>query len=41
MQAAQVIGRATDYNGDPIGQYDANPIMNSIIYDVLSPDGTV
>ena len=41
MQAAQVIGRSTDGNGNPIGQYDANPIMNSRVYDVMSPDGSI
>ena len=41
MQAAQVIGRSTDDNGIPIGEYDANPILNSRVYDVMFPDGSV
>ena len=41
MQAAQVIGRSTDDNGILIGIYDANPLLNSRVYDLMIPDGSV
>ena len=41
MQAATVIGRARDGRGNPIGQYDSNPILDSRVYDVMFPDGAI
>jgi len=41
MQAAKVIGRSTDGEGNPIGQYDPNPMLNTRVYDVMFPDGAI
>ena len=41
MQAARVIGRATNSDGNPVGTYDKNPILNTQVYDVMLPDGTI
>ena len=41
LQAARVIGRSKDKMGNKIGHYSANPILNTQIYDVLYPDGSV
>ena len=41
LQSARVKGRHTDENGNVTGQYDTNPLLNSLIYDVEFPDGTV
>ena len=41
MKAAKVIGRSVDDTGSSIGQYDSNPMLNTKVYDVMFPDGTV
>ena len=41
LTSARVKSRHIDENGDITGQYDTNPLLNSLIYDVEFPDGTV
>ena len=41
MRAARVIGRATNEDGLPIGEYNVNPVLNSRVYDVMFPDGAI
>ena len=41
MQAATVLGQSTDLDGNPIGEYDSNPMLNTRVYDVMFPDGDV
>ena len=41
MQAAMVIGRITDYDGNPVGTYNINPIVNTQLYDVMFPYGAI
>ena len=41
MQLATVLGQSTSTEGDPIGEYDDNPMINTRVYDVLFPDGVV
>ena len=41
MKPAKVKGRAKDINGNVIGSYDDNPILNSLVYDVEFEDGVV
>ena len=41
MQNARVLRRSKDQNGNIIGSYDDNPILNTIVYDVEFPDGVV
>ena len=41
MQAAKVLGRSTDIEGNPIGSYDPNPMINTRVYDVMFPDGAI
>ena len=41
VMTAKVIGRAKDENGNVMGSYDPNPIMNTIVYNVEFPDGAV
>ena len=41
MQTARVIGRSLDKDGHPVGIYNANPILNTRIYDVEFPDGSI
>ena len=41
MQAATVIGQSVDIEGNPIGEYDENPMVNTRVYDVMFPDGIV
>ena len=41
VRAARVIGQSKDKNGNVIGSYDPNPILNTKIYDVLFPDGSL
>ena len=41
MRKAKVIGRSKNKNGEVIGTYDANPILNTTIYDVEFPDGEI
>ena len=41
LRAAQVVGRSTDLNGQPVGEYNSNPILNTRVYDVMFPDGSI
>ncbi len=41
MVNAKVLGRSRDTNGNIIGTYDNNPMLNTVIYDVEFPDGAV
>ena len=41
IKSAKVIGRSKDSNGDVVGEYDANPLLNSLLYDVEFSDGTI
>ena len=36
-----MIGKDSDTNGKPIGQYDANTILKTQVYDVMLPDGPI
>ena len=38
---ATVLGQATAVEGDPIGEYDPNPMLNTRVYKVMFPDGEV
>ena len=41
LQKARVMKRRINTDGNEIGTYDSNPLLNSIIYEVKFPDGTV
>jgi len=41
MLRARIIGRKRDANGNPVGQYNINPILNSCIYLAEFPDGHI
>ena len=41
VKSAKVKGRAKDGDGNIIGTFDDNPLLNSLLYDVEFPDGTV
>jgi len=41
MQSAKVQGRSKDLDGNTIGSFANNPLLNSIIYDVEFPDGAI
>ena len=41
LQNARVVGRSKDADGNIRGQYDNNPLLNSLSYDVEFPDGAV
>ena len=41
LQAVRIIGCSTDGEGNPIGQYDPNPMLNTRVYDVMFPDGAI
>jgi hypothetical protein len=41
LKYAKVLGRAKDSEGNIVGHFDENPILNTIIYDVEFPDGAV
>ena len=41
MQAAKVVGRDTGGYGQPTGEYNRNPILDTRIYDIMFPDGTI
>ena len=41
LQKARVMKRRINTDGNEIGTYDSNPLLNSIIYEVEFPDGTV
>jgi hypothetical protein len=35
----KVLAQKHDHDGNPIGKYNTNPILDTRIYDVISPDG--
>ena len=41
MTNAKVLGRTKDLKGEIIGNYNDDPILNTIIYNVELPDGAV
>ena len=41
LRKAKVIGRAKDINGEVIGVYDNNPLLNTMVYEVEFPDGEI
>ena len=41
MQAARVIGPSKDKDGKRIGTFSQNPILNTTVYNVMFPDGSV
>ena len=41
LRNARVLGQSKDGNGEPIGEYDPNPLLNTTIYDVEFPDGEI
>ena len=41
LEKGKVIGRSIGPDGTITGQYDDNPILNSVIYDVEFPDGEI
>ena len=41
MQCAKVLRRSKNENGEVIGTYNENPILNTLVYDVEFPDGDV
>ena len=41
LQHAKVKKRSKNLNGDVVGEYHENPLLNSILYDVEFPDGAV
>ena len=41
LQNAKVIGRSKDENGQIIGTYHENPMLNTVVYDVEFPDGEI
>ncbi len=36
-----MLGQSTDLEGNPVGEYDSNPMLNTRVYDVMFPDGDV
>ena len=38
---AKVIGHSKSEDGSTVGTYDDNPMLNTLVYDVEFPDGTV
>jgi hypothetical protein len=38
---ARVIGRKRDGEGNPIGKYNKNPILDTTVHEVKSPDGSI
>ena len=41
QQMAKVLCRNIDSNGNVIGNFDENPVLNLLVYDVEFPDGAV
>jgi hypothetical protein len=41
MKAAKVVGRTKDEDGNIIGTYDHDPMLNSMVYDIEFPDGEI
>ena len=40
-QTAKVMSRFKDVNGNIVGGYDDNPLLNTMVYDVEFPDGEI
>merc|ERR1712110_155262 len=38
---AKVLRRSVDENGRVIGQFNENPILNTLVYECELPDGTI
>ena len=41
IQHGTVIGRVKDKDGNVMGHYNPNPILDSRVYEVMFPDGTI
>ena len=41
IKKVKVIGRSKDNDRNIIGKYGSNPILNTMVYDVEFPDGTI
>ena len=41
MKKVKVVGQSKENNGNIIGKYDNNPMLNTMLYDVKFPDGTI
>ena len=41
ISKAKVKSRSKDLNGESVGTYDANPLLNSLLYDVEFEDGSI
>ena len=41
FRKAEVCGRHVGYEGQVIGKYNVNPLMNYILYDIDFGDGTI
>ena len=41
LQSARVVGRVLDDNGNYVGNFDENPLLNTLMYKVKFSDGTV
>ena len=41
QQSAKVISRVIDDEGNYVGDYDDNPVLNTLMYNVKFSDGTV
>ena len=41
MNKVKVVGRSKDDDGNIIVKYDSNPMLNTIVYDVKIPDGSI
>ena len=41
MQAAKVIRWSVDADGQVIGSFNENPLLNTLVYDVEFPDGAI
>ena len=41
MKKVKVVGQSKEDNGNIIGTYDSNPMLNTMVYDAKFPDGTI
>ena len=41
LHIERVVGRSTNGEGNPIGQYDPNSMLNTRVYDVMFPHGAI
>ena len=41
LRSTKVIGRSKDDDGNVVGTYDTNPMLNSLVCDVEFPDGEI